>query len=106
MTTATAPAPVFHPGDKVTYLGYPAVVVHGNEPDGWTDGIPAATVNILLDRPVRGWSRQMDVAASSLLPASPLAALRAALLAGGCTAASPDTLDPEAERLARDERKD
>ena len=68
--TATALAlPVFHPGDKVTYHGHPAAVAHGNEPDGWTDGIPAATVNILLDRAVRGLSRQMDVAATALLPA-------------------------------------
>ncbi len=38
--------------------------------------------------------------------ASPLASLRASLQAEGCTAASPDTLDREAERLARAERAD
>jgi hypothetical protein len=35
-----------------------------------------------------------------------LTALRASLTAMGVTAESPSTLDPEAERLAREERQD
>ena len=38
-------------------------------------------------------------------PASgPLSALRASLIAKGCTASSPDKLDAEGEQLAREER--
>ena len=65
MTTATPPA--FRPGDTVTYLGHPATVVHGNEPDDWTFGQPATTVNIRFERAAPGMSRQMDVAATSVL---------------------------------------
>jgi hypothetical protein len=54
-------------GDPVTYLGYDAAVVHGNEPSPWTDGQPSATLNLRLDPPVRGMSRQMDVQASAVL---------------------------------------
>ena len=61
MTTTT-----YQQGDTVTYLGQPATVMHGNEPSGWTDGQPAATVTVRFDRAVPGMSRQMDVQASAL----------------------------------------
>lgn len=76
-----AAPPVFRPGDPVSYLGHPAVIVHGSEPDGWTGGIPAAIVNIRFARPVPGMSRQMDVPAGAVLPApAAVAALLDAIL--------------------------
>ena len=66
MTTATAPAiPVYRTGDRVTYLGKAAEIVHGNEADEW--GPVTRTVNIILTLPVAGVFRQMDVLAASLL---------------------------------------
>ena len=68
MTTVTTP--VHAEGDTVTYLGHPAAVVIGNEPDDWTPGKPGSTVNIRFDRHVPGMSRQMDVPATAVMPAS------------------------------------
>ena len=64
-----APAlPVFRAGDRVTYLGHPAIIVHGNEPGEWTDGT-GATVNLRFDPPARGMSSQIDMHATALLSA-------------------------------------
>ena len=61
--------PVFRPADRVSVFGFAATVVHGNEPDGWTNGQPSATVNIRFDQPARGMSPQIDIWATSVLPA-------------------------------------
>ena len=69
-----APAlPVFHAGDRVSYMGELATVVHGNEPDPtWqpNNGPLCSTINIRLERNVsRRMSQQQDVYATSVLPA-------------------------------------
>lgn len=56
-------APVYRAGDRVTHLGYPATVAHGNVPDEW--GAPVA-VSIRYDRAPRGHSPQKDVLASEV----------------------------------------
>ena len=62
-------------GAKVTYMGIPATVIHGWDPDDpWVakpnNGPLLATVNIRFDRDVsRRMSQQQDVYVTSLLPA-------------------------------------
>ena len=56
-------APVYRAGDRVTHLGCPATVAHGNVPDEW--GSPV-TVNIRYDKAPRGHSPQKDVLASEV----------------------------------------
>jgi len=63
--TTTKPVPVFASGDRVTYLGHAVTVIHGNEPDEWSGQQPEF-VNIRLDRPACGHSRQFDIQATTL----------------------------------------
>jgi hypothetical protein len=58
-------------GTKVTYMGIPATVIHGNEPaPEWGRTEPGPIVNIRFDRDVsRRMSQQQDVYVTSLLPA-------------------------------------
>ena len=65
---ASCPAlPVFRAGDRVSYLGHAALVVHGNGANEWS-GV-SAIVNLRFDPPVRGMSPQIDMYATALLPA-------------------------------------
>jgi len=69
MNTATRTPRTFRAGDRVTYMGTPATVMHGNEADPeWGLNEPGRTVNIRLDKAPRGVSPQQDVYAASVLP--------------------------------------
>lgn len=59
--------PVFPRGSRVTCFGHLATVIHGNDADSW--GPASAIVNIRFDRAPRGWSPQIDIDVTSLLPA-------------------------------------
>jgi hypothetical protein len=76
MNTATQTPRTFRPGDRVTYMGKPATVVHGNEaaPE-WGLNEPSQFVNIRFDKAPRGVSPQQDVYATSILPAEPRTAV-------------------------------
>jgi hypothetical protein len=65
--------PAYRVGDRVTYAGELATVIHGNtcDPD-WCPGYGYghATINIRFDRDVsRRMSQQQDVYATSVTPA-------------------------------------